>query len=205
MKVISFVTLALLFFSCSDKNAGAGLDYTAYMAWINNPVNGCIVEKQVGDLILSAKLLPAPFLALKDIQAQGLDSGAYDSLLSSYSGSASFYFRLQPTGSSESSDLAYVDVTDRNEYVQRVYDMAFNMKHMFYLECGDIELEPVLFHMENDYGLSPGSSMIVVFRADDAAHACGDNWRFVFSDGLFSSGINMFSFVNKSNYPSVKF
>lgn len=190
----SLFILAILFHFHSCKNVTVKNE-KEYNVWINSKENGCILKKEIKNISYTAKYLPTSFLVMREkhISETILDT---DSLQSVYEKGINIYFRIDPLNNDV--DIMYADVYNEEQFHQRVYDMNFNLKEMFSLEYKGERIYPSLFHLENDYGMSKGRGMDIVFPITEK-YNLNDEFTLIFDDEIFLTGINKFKFKIKDN------
>lgn len=188
---ILLLSLALVVTACGDEKKII-TNEQEYVAWLNEKDHGCISEKTVKNVQFSAKYLPTQFLTLREMQMNNYDSIRTDSVRNEYARGISFFFIIKPVNESKDVDIMFADVYNVEGFRERVHDMNFLMADMFSLQYDDKEISPSLFHLENDYGLSNGRGMMMVFPNLDSTEI--KNMKLVFDDQLFNTGINKFAF-----------
>jgi len=191
--------MLVLLYACKAKIKDVASE-REYIAWINNPENGCAKEKKLKNIKYTVKFMPPEFQAYKEYLSEG---GNYDSLLNGYKNSLSVYFRIDPDGDAKDVDIVYADIYNEAEFRQRVYELNFSMREMISVEYGGMSIQPSLFNLENDYGISPGRGANVVFSVGDSIINKGD-FTIVFDDEIFYTGVNKFKYsINKKSLPEV--
>ncbi len=182
------MVLLLTITSCANNDLGS----KNLLRSINDPENGLVKTKSANHLVLTAKYLPANYLALKESKITS--SEHYDSLFKYYSGFKTFLLTISPD--SDESDLMFYKITNKAEYKERVHELNFNMSSFISLKTTNNEYFPVLHSLENTYELSKKVSLYLVFAAD-VDHSdllTASKLDLVFYDELFDTGISHFIF-----------
>ncbi len=196
------IFIGLLLTACGLPACGPGpKTETAFYAWLHDPGNGLVQTRQIGDLQLSVKYLPAELLAYRE--GKGATPQRVDSLRNRYRQSHAFLLTLKPVGSvAGGSDVMYRGVGNYQAYKQRVMDLNFNLDRYVRLRDGEKEVKPLLHTLENTYGATEGRSLYLVF---ENAAAGGTDLDFVFSDEILGTGISHFRFRKSDleNVPSI--
>lgn len=162
-----------------------------FYAWLHNPENGLVQTREIGDLHLSVKYLPAELLACRELRGGAPTPGQADSLRRRYGRSHAFLLTVKPRTAGRGDDVMYHGVGSYAAYKERVMELNFNLARYVSLKDGEKELKPLLHTLENTYGATEGRSLYVVF---ENAGADGADLDFVFSDRVFSTGISHFRF-----------
>lgn len=179
----------------------------AFYAWLHDPDNGLVQTRQIGDLHISVKYLPAELLAYRELKG-GAPSRQADSLRNRYRRSHAFLLTLKPvgydSGGDPGGDVMYRGVGNYAAYKKRVMDLNFNLDRYVRLRDGKKELKPLLHTLENTYGATEGRSLYLVF---ENAAAGGSALDFVFSDEILGTGISHFRFRKSDleNVPSLPY
>jgi hypothetical protein len=176
----------------------------AFYAWLHDPGNGLVQTRQIGDLQLSVKYLPAELLAYREGKGAGYSPQRADSLRGRYRQSHAFLLTFKPVGSVAGGDVMYRGVGSYGAYKQRVMDLNFNLDRYVSLRDGEKEVKPLLHTLENTYGATEGRSLYLVF---ENAAAGGSTLDFVFSDEILGTGISHFRFRKSDleNVPSLAY
>jgi hypothetical protein len=177
---------------------------TAFYQWLHDPSNGLVQTRQIGDLQLSVKYLPAELLAYREHRGTDYSPQQTDSLRNRYRQSHAFLLTIKPIGPvSEGKDVMYRGVGSYGAYKRRVMDLNFNLDQYVRLKDGAKEVKPLLHTLENTYGATEGRSLYLVF---ENAAASGTTLDFVFSDEILGTGISHFRFRKSDleNVPQIR-
>jgi len=191
---ILFLSLSALVFSCKEEiRTEAQLH-----KWINNPENGLLQSKTVGGIKITAKYLPAQYLAfmeIKDITKP--TSKQKDSILSQYSKSLTFLLNISPAN--QSLDIMKAGVANMEEFKERVAEMNFGISEYISLKTEKDEFSPTLLNLENVYGLKDDRNIYLVFANQTKGQNIfsSSNYDLTFQDNIFNSGISHFIFKKK--------
>ena len=104
-------------------------------------------------------------------------------------------FRLQPDESlGKTFDVTKVGVGSKEEYDQRMQQLNFELKELVYLEEEKRRVHPVLYTMENTYGMHNWRDFLFVFPKKEDASSI----KLVFNDEIYNTGINKFNLNTES-------
>ena len=162
-----------------------------YYRWLHDPENGLVQTRQIGDLQLSVKYLPAELLACRELKGVSPTPRQVDSVRNRYGQSRAFLLTVKPRTAGRGEDVMYRGVGGYQDYKERVMELNFNLGRYVSLKDGEKEVKPLLHTLENTYGTTEGRSLYLVFEnvASDAPAL-----DFVFSDEVFGTGISHFRF-----------
>ncbi len=196
--------IGLLVALCGLPACGPGpKTEAAFYGWLHDPDNGLVQTRQIGDLQLTVKYLPAELLAYRE--GKDATPRQLDSLRNRYHQSHAFLLTLKPIGSvSGGGDVMYRGVGNYQAYKRRVMDLNFNLDRYVRLRDSEKEVKPLLHTLENTYGATEGRSLYLVF---ENAAAGGSALDFVFSDEILGTGISHFRFRKSDleNVPSIAY
>lgn len=194
--IILLVTV-LMAISCGKGSIKTESDY---LKWINKNLR---VQKTVNGLDLRVKLLPAEYLAYKDLRNRVYSQQERDSLLNLYNKNLSFLLTIEPKEIKEggSTDLMYYNISNEEEYMGRFQELTFNIDKYIYLQDGSEKSYPVLYNFENTMGLTQGRSIYLVFNKS-LEDLKSRKVSFVFNDVIFITGISYFDY-NKDKLESI--
>ena len=209
----NFSICFLLIFSftfCQKKKIE---DYKTFVTQINNPENGLVKVKNVGELTLTAKFLPPAFLAYQEYKKMKLPtSKSKDSLIKYYSNSHSFLLTIavNEDKTKERGDLLTNDISSYDEYKERFLELTFNLTKYVDLQVGNETYEPVLSTMINDFGLSSKKDFYLVYanQAQNKENLFeAKELDLIFYDELFHTGKSHFVFTKEEleNLPEFDF
>jgi hypothetical protein len=183
MRFLSYISLIALF-SCQqakntfdtsssgDSNSGSNestvnnvkLAPKDYVQWNENPENGMIIEKTIGDFSFSSFYETPEYLALKEFGDTQFTKKEYEEKLMEYDGMEYFSFRIQSLSNTE--ELLKVGIKSDDEYYARIEYFSFKMQKDFKMIEGNDTLDCKLFHFERVYGLAPKATFIMGFSSD---------------------------------------
>ncbi len=182
-------------FSCGKKIS----NFEEYLTYLSQKENGIVKEKPIAGILLEVKYLPIEYLVYKDFKNSKKTKKKellIDKLYKSYKNTLTFMFTLGPD-ENEKFDITRVGVSNYEEFAQRIELMNFNMTNFIYLEYNNTKIAPKLALMENSYGLENKRAIMVSFEVDDNTKNVflkKHTYKFVYSDQLFNTGINKFTF-----------
>jgi hypothetical protein len=185
-----FGVILITILSCCHKT----YDRKAYFSYLNDPDNGYVMEKRIGDKKLTVKYLPLEYFVFKN------NAVNKDSIKKLYGESRSFLVTIQNTDTA-SGAIIHSDVKDYSEYKDLTFQLNFDVKEFFRLKTDNAEYKPVLGTTENTYGLQKSVNIILVFAPKDANSKDlfeSDQYDFIFHDELFKTGTSHFVFRKKN-------
>ncbi|HMT27639.1 MAG TPA: hypothetical protein PKD91_00025 [Bacteroidia bacterium] len=174
-----------------------------FYKWWNNPDNGLVKSKTIGDFRFVLKYLPPEYQALNEIGETKFSTITFDSLRKAYSNNRSFLLTIEPAVEKD-VDVLFKGIISYEEYKERILQLNFLPADFIALYADGVKYKPVLSTMENLYNLSPKKSLYLVFSPEKSndvlTHA--EELVFEFSDQIFMTGINKFVF-NKSDLTNI--
>ncbi|MFN3402660.1 MAG: hypothetical protein ACK40G_01105 [Cytophagaceae bacterium] len=198
--------ILILFSSCKS-------DFTSEKqmhAWINNPENGIIKSKTIGDLSYTIKYLPPEFLAFNELKRSEKTSQAYiDSLILYYNGSLTFLLTIEVKDAPNGNSPLTMNINNYAEYKDRIEKLNFELDDFLTLVVNEKNFKPLVWTLENTYNIGNKSNLFIVFgdNVNGENLLNNQNLELVFNDELFMTGINKFNFDTEKmkNIPSIKF
>lgn len=180
------------------------------MQYVNDPGNGLVQSKKVNGVEMRVKFMPPDWLAHREIEQHPTYSKAQcDSILNIYKKSTTFLLTLGPDKEKTKGDIMFRDVSKIEEYNARALEMNFSMQEYVTLSTDKGTYTPVLAHLENVYGLTPGRNVILVFVPGNE-HAAplheSTSISIAYDDPFFGLGKNYFEFkkANIDLIPTLK-
>ncbi|MGN6478502.1 MAG: hypothetical protein ACTHKV_14855 [Flavipsychrobacter sp.] len=191
------LSCCLIFSACSSSVK----DVADFNKWLNDPAHGCLKERFINGIHISAKYLPPSYMVLKDAarKAKGMPLSAklMDSLQHKYDKVVTFMLTIGPQNKpgdtkkdNAPASIDYRGINDYGEYAKRFLEMNFGMDRYVSMYIDNAEYIPVLAVSENAYELSDDRNFILVFAPvsakDDITKA--KNYLFVYKDAFFDMG-----------------
>jgi hypothetical protein len=171
------------------------MEVDAYKQWMSN-YSPFVKERVVSDIKITARYMPADYLAYKDLKAVNslVTQQDMDSLSAKFSKGLYFLISLEPTDATKGK-LVRRGITTHEEYNRRVQVLSFNMDAFISLEYGqDNTLSPSLVNYEGLHELGDRINFMVVFPESHKVFPDGGKLRLVFEDPFWQTGTNRFSF-----------
>lgn len=186
--IISLVSALLL--SCGSSS----LNREKYIRYIENPENGLMVKKNIGDYQFSLLYKPTEYIILKSkdslLTTQGMETEKQK-----YKGMQYYTFRIMQnkTGEEESSVENNPVLTD---YLDNYAE------NDFLLICGKDTLPCLLYHFERSYNAAPYQNILLGFAETKDQSLTR---TLVFNDKALGTGIVKMSVSNQSiqNIPAL--
>ncbi|MDI9342119.1 MAG: hypothetical protein QM534_16215 [Sediminibacterium sp.] len=191
---ISLLLCLLIGGACSKEVAST----EAFGKWLSNAKNGCIVHKSVNGLDISVCYLPPHYMAALEMSKKNISSRlTYDSLVSAYQYQINV---LMTIAGKNDQNVLYKDVTNPQEYSERLMALNFDLENMARLRANGITYAPSLTSMENTYGLGKDIKLNLLFTPATTKEELlkSDHLEFEYSDESFGIG-NIICAFDKKN------
>lgn len=199
MGIIRNIVIGGFLFFLITACSGNELEYEDYLKYINDQENGLMKEKEVSGLQYKVKYLPVDYLVYNDLnKIEGKQNLKEEKkkLEKQYAHSLCFMMTMGPADD-ENFDLTYLGVKNYDEYAKQMEVLNFKMGTFLTLEMGGKLIKPELVQMENTYGLGKQRNFMILFSVKDNKKdkfMKDHDVRLIYSDELFGTGINNFSF-----------
>jgi hypothetical protein len=189
----------------SNSSAPERLQPVEYVSWIENPENGMKQEKVIGDLSFTVQYKPLEFIALKTLGPSAANEKTVQEARKEYEGMQ--YYTLTINNNAGVSDLLKYEVSDMQEYQQRVSYFSFDMQRDLLLVEGEDSLRCRLFHYERVYGLAPYATFLLGFDLPAKKSQEVRDKLLVYRERVFETGMLKFRIKaeNLNNVPELKF
>lgn len=182
----AFFFLALLGLLGTGCGIQRELDETEWMAFLANPENGLVKERQFENVVWRLQFGQAATMGLE----------TQPSLSGQESKSLIFLLNVAPGRIYGGGDVMMNGAASYQAYDERMIQLNFRMQEMLRLNWKGKEYEPVLAHMENTFGLSQDRKIHVVFSSKDFPSQLSDfgELDIRLADQVFGTGINHFHY-----------
>jgi hypothetical protein len=178
---LSIFLFALSVVACNKKNEKLSLE--EYIKFIQNPDNGFITEKELGDYKFQVLYQPKDYLIASEIKSGCIDKSHVVERTKELDGYQCVVLRVK---SKESNELLSADNGSEEEYYKRLEYFSGNAQSDMFLLDGQDTLPCVLYHYERNYGLSPITSIVMTFKNNKNSNS--DKKIFVFDDKILGLG-----------------
>lgn len=169
------------------------LDDSAYRKWVENPDNGLIVRKEIGQFAYELFYKPLPYQLLQ----------ANEDIENSKEHESTQHYTLKIEALS-GQDVLKSGARDDAEYNNRLFYLAdYIQQDLSLIEGGDTL--PCLFaHYERNYGLAPYAKVTLAFEAKEQSNQQEKTIRF--NDPVFGAGPIQFNYPTTvlNNIPNLK-
>jgi hypothetical protein len=160
----------------------------ALKAFVWNPENGLVKTHAYEEVVWKVKLVPR--------EMQG--SGMAIEMPNGKEGTGTLHFMVNVSVGNEyqAGDVMMAGVSTYEEYADRMIQLNFRLEERIRLHVGGKELAPVLFHMENTFGLTQDRNIHILF-ADPVLEQdlqVLPKLDLVIEDWVFETGISHFVF-----------
>lgn len=179
------------------------------MNWVNQKDNGFSQSKSIGKIKYTCKILPSSYLALRDISVdQNLSNHNFEDIKLEYDSSLVLLFNLSPLDPNEEWDVMTANVDSYETFREKVEKMNFGMKEKFEFAfiSKNTRENPVIVNLENDYGITKGRNMMVVFdlHGETQNNVFKEEFLISFDDDIFQGGRMEFIFDDMNSLPNIK-
>lgn len=153
----------------------------AYINWVDNPENGLISTKDIGNYSFKLQYKPVEYLVIKELKDIHPQHTEFDTLKSAYKNLNYFNFSIKGQ-----KDILKENIYSYDDYDRRVQYFAFKMQEDLMLVDGSDSLRPVFFHFERDYALSPELRFVLAFPPSKTRS--GKDKILIFNDKILGTG-----------------
>jgi len=193
----------LILTSCGRPKSLPAADYEK---WVVGEESGLLQRKQINNVEVIARYMPAELLAYREFKA--FPETSFDSLKASYHCGLSFQVILRADKQNETySNLMYFNLAGEQDLSARTHYLNFSVPEFIELKSDGNTYKPVLANFEGYSSLGNQLSFQVVFVFPE--YECGvfkpvtsgndgDELVLTFSDPIWNLGVNHFTFEKKS-------
>lgn len=185
MKIRQVIILSLwllIIHSCS-MNTGSKQSPVELVNWVENPINGLQVSKEVAGFKYRLQYKPLPYLAVKELKSLQVAQTDIDKRVKAMQDMQ--YFTLQ-LGTTEGKDILKTNIEESGDYSKNIEYLSFDIqKDLKLVEQGDT-LPCLIHHFERSYGITPFANIVLAFK--NITESVADK-TLVFDDQHFGGGI----------------
>lgn len=195
IKIAILILISAALFSCENKKIK---DKASFYKYLDDPENGLCISKQVNQVQLKAKYLPAEYLAYKDFENHN-QSVDLDSIIESYSHQVTIMLSIGPS-QEEGKDIMIKGIYGYKDFKERLYSLNFEIEAHIKLKTFEETYRPVLSSFERLYGLKTGRDILFVFTPEvktEEALFTDETLVFEYDDKDFGTGLTHFKFKRK--------
>lgn len=163
MKANNFI-YRLLFFVLIIASCGSGKTKSAgeFVKWCDDPGNGLVLKKELGQFSFTLCYTPSEYLAIKELsKGKELNQVYMDSALKEYSDLQYFTLRL---GSLHGGEFLRQEITKEQDYFDRIYYYNSLVDKDIFLVEGNDTLKCVMHHFERTYSVAPYDNLLLAFE-----------------------------------------
>lgn len=194
-KTLYLFLLSIVLLACGGNEVSS---YEDYVKWLNDEDNGLVMNKKVDGITIRLKYIPSDYLAYQDLSGEkSVKKEAIDSIISGYQKSLTFLMTIGVDGKIKKGDVMYQDVTNYEEYKQKLYAMNFEVEQLTTLTLNNKKYKPVLSSLENVYGLTESRNITLVFvpeSENEQTFYTSEKLQLSYDDEIFNTGMNHFTF-----------
>ena len=136
-----------------------------YVDWIEDPANGLLVKKDVGDYNFTILYKPLDYIIIKEKKDDKLKKEDLQTEKSEIEDLQYFTFKIGLKANS--GDLLKYNLTKVNDYYARVEYFSFAMQNDLKLLDGNDTLNCILHHFERTFGLAPYCNFVLGFKLSE--------------------------------------
>ncbi len=175
---VLFVTMIMLSASCNRVQI---LQAGAYSSWVQNPENGLLVKKQIGEIEYSIQYKPLDFVILQS-NGKAVNKSEAQILKKEFDGMEYFTFRLK---SLSENDALNMNSDNEGQYNLKLEHFINNVQDDFKLVDGQDTIPCSLCQYERDYGITPYQTFSLGFnKVRNSPH----DLRLIYSDQVMGTG-----------------
>jgi hypothetical protein len=195
MLIIRFsVILCLL--SLISCNRGIDSEGELYN-YLGKEKNGLISSRTHDGIKFTMKYLPSEYLAFNELKTQYSPSRIIvDSTIKSFNDTYSFLLTVEFDGVNAGENPLMFGINNLEEYKEKIEELSFDLDQSVYIQSDSADIAPVLWNLENSYTAGNKRSLLLVFPKTGTEKS--KSLDIVFSDNIFSTGINHFNFRKES-------
>jgi hypothetical protein len=151
--IIIWALSCILFLSCGERE----LTPLEYVKWVENPENGLVVKKQMGNYNFLLQYQPIAYNVLNELQKEEVEAAVLQKEIESKEGLQ--YLTIKMSTIQKKPIFSGKNLTDSI----RSY-LNYQIKKDFYLLEGGDTLPCQLFHYENTNGMTPYDAFVLGFK-----------------------------------------
>lgn len=200
--VPSILLLTVSLWSCSES-----LSPSQYISWVNNPENGLVSNKSIGNFQFDLQYRPGPYLTLMELGNTEFSDEEYKSTLHHFDDQYQFLLRIKLNNGNNNWLDSLADNFENKE--EKIKYLSFFMQDDIKLIKNNDTVDCKLYHFERNYGISPYGTFLLEFPDSKKNKQENNNdgiLQILFDDFAFSDSTLIFKFFNKdiNNIPTLK-
>jgi hypothetical protein len=174
-KIFAFFFICLFAMSCTKKK----LNKKDYLQYIENEDNGLRASRIMGDVKYTLQYKPIDYVLLKENNSNAQQTAVDLKGMQ--------YYTLSYSLVKNDKDILRYDLSEENEYYQRVNYFSYGLQNDLYLVDGSDTLLCKLFNYVRSYGLSPRVDVVIGFNTTPKKAI--EEKQLVLEDKMFNGGI----------------
>jgi hypothetical protein len=153
-----YIIIGILIVSMALAGCGQGYvnSVDGLKAYVWNPANGLVKTHAYNEVEWKVKLVPREVEESEQLIAESEKSVQR-------TGTVHFMVNVAAGRAYEAGDVMMAGVGNYEEYADRMIQLNFRLEEGVRLKVGGKELAPVLFHMENTFGLTQDRNIHILF------------------------------------------
>lgn len=159
MKNYWYILFVLL--STSSCQQSQSLTPLEYVKWVENDVNGLLVQQETETTVYTLQYKPIEYLVAVQERKQQLSKDVFDRVKSQMDGLQYYTLRVR----SKEEKLAWLDRESLSEedYLENVNHLSFGLQHELTLVDGQDSLSCLLFHWEQTNNIALTCTFLLGF------------------------------------------
>jgi hypothetical protein len=192
-----FLSIILLFLAGCEKS----LEMASFAAWVKNPENGLLKQREMGNYIFSAQFKPAAMVAV--LETGGKVNPESESFLNRTKELEELYHFTYKIKGKDGYDALSSNTESDGEYFERLEHFLDGAQMDFLLVTGSDTLPCQLYHLERTYGLVPETTMLLTFPKIKTELP---EFKLLYNDKILGSGPVVFEYKIKDlkSTPKIK-
>ncbi len=180
MSRILILLSCLMLYGCS-RTALLPEDFITY---VDDPANGLIEEKEIGDFSFSVQYHPPAYEAIRGLGKEPITREAFNGSLKEQENLQ--YYVLRIAASDKKSDVLKLGAMNNSEYTSRISYFTNNVMNDIVLVDGNDTLACVMHHWERTYKMTYYTTLMLPFETG-AKYSSNDK-RIIFNDKVLGVG-----------------
>jgi hypothetical protein len=190
MRKLVFIPLIVALCLTACEKSRKRLSPKQYITWAKSSEKDLVKKKEINGYKFISKFQPAELLILKNMD-ESFTQASVDSLKNIQYGI--FNFVMDIGSAIDNQSLLRANISDENEYYQRVYYYTKEVQNDLYVVEGKDTLPCIFYHFEQTYNLSPVNSLVMEFQRKNPDTEY-ENVSLIYEDRMLNTGIIKFQY-----------
>jgi hypothetical protein len=163
-----------------------------YVAWVREPENGLVKEKEVGEMKFAMLFKPVDYMICQEERKNEIQALAYQEKLADLGDLEYYDLKIELKNGQE--ELLKHNLASPQQYTKRVEYYSFEMQKDIVLMNGSDSIPCAMLHFERAYDISPYATFLLAFPKQKSTN---ENRTIIFRDRVFEKGTLKFQFNKK--------